>query len=181
MADFYSLQDAFRVWDGLISRSLDVRKYMEIGVHYGASLGQVLQRFPDMERVVICDNWLYEGGSRSIIEEVIRSAGFPMDRVTFLEGDSKVLVPEYFAENPDEVFDLIFVDADHGKEPCRRDLLNVYTHTNIIVAHDIFLHRYLADVVVEMYIDMQKHDKWWMIFAGHDPHGTAVLVRSNPL
>ncbi len=57
------------------------------------------------------------------------------NRFSFVAGDSRATVPQYFQENPDQKFDLIFIDGCHLFDFCLTDIKNFkkLSHKNTIL------------------------------------------------
>ena len=185
-SDFYSLRDAIEFLSYTYLGN-NIENYMEIGVHRGVSLRAMTRLFPDMKRVVVCDNWAYykgetgsTEGARESIEAVFEATAttplFPLERVTFLEGNSLETVPKYLAEHPNLHFDIVFVDGAHGAKACYQDVLNVYKRADVVVVHDTVLHGYLTEVIIGLY-RLFLNKEFWLVMAEFDPHGTVMLIR----
>jgi predicted O-methyltransferase YrrM len=107
---------------------LQPRRYLEIGVRRGRSMGMVLAASP-ATRVVGFDLWVtgYAGmenpGVEFVRKEMARLA--PGAEVELVSGDSHVTVPAHLAAHPEEQFDLVTVDGDHSREGALNDLRNV--------------------------------------------------------
>lgn len=119
-----------------------VETYLEIGVSDGFTLQCRLNENPELKEMVLCDTWgATDGGtnrgSHEHIVTLLETAGYPLDRATFLDGDSKQKIPEYFGLYPSKVFDLVFVDGDHTEMGLWMDLVNTVQHGHIIAVHDV--------------------------------------------
>jgi len=117
---------------------------MEIGVQDGHSTLAVMRMFPDMELVVLCDNWGpghggTNRGSNDFVQQRIVNAGFPIERVQFLNGDSRELIPCYFQEHPDIYFDLLIIDDDHSVPTLNQHLDTVIGRSQFIGCHDLYM------------------------------------------
>jgi predicted O-methyltransferase YrrM len=101
-------------------KSIRPKSYLEIGVDGGGSLRTVLVN-ASLVRIVLCDIWnpKYCDHGLSNHEHIIPVLDLFDAHVTFLDGDSKVLVPILSEE-----FDLITVDGDHSAEGANADLTN---------------------------------------------------------
>lgn len=151
----------FPILSSLINRySLPgkITSYLEIGVSDGHTLFNTIHHYPDISDLVLCDNWLeaYGGagrGNHGYIESKLIEIQFPLVQVTFLDGDSQIKIPGYFALNPHKMFDLIFIDGDHSHAGLHQDLVNTIDHANILIVHDIRhpSHLYLRDVFYKFY------------------------------
>lgn len=126
-------------WEWAINKK--PKTILEIGTRTGISLCQLLSAYIDhsiIERVVCCD--IFNDGfiSPELVKYNLKLVGVPqtlINKVEFLEGDSKVKVPEL-----KEKFDYILVDGDHSREGAKADLANVYPLINqggVIVFDDI--------------------------------------------
>lgn len=134
---------------------ITISSYLEIGVNEGLSLQYVLSVW-DIDDLVLCDTWLdeYGGANRGSNEHIVEMLqNYTINNVTFLDGDSKIKIPEYFATFPEKSFDMIFVDGDHSGNGLWQDLMNTCQHANILVAHDIRHpgHAYLKEVCRAFY------------------------------
>jgi len=117
------------------------KSYLEIGVCEGYSIACMIEEFPELEKVILSDTWLSEyggsgKGSHNHIVELLEEFGFDLNKVTFLDGDSKDTIPKYFEAN-DEVFDLLYIDGDHSYLGCTADIVNCINHCNICAIHDV--------------------------------------------
>lgn len=117
-----------------LSKVLRPKNYLEIGVRRGRSMAMVGSQSRDCF-IVGFDMWIQNyGGMENPGKEFVRSelerVGFK-GRLEFVDGDSKITVPQYFKEHPDEYFDMITVDGDHSLEGARGDLINVVPHLKV--------------------------------------------------
>jgi len=97
-----------------------IRAYLEIGVQEGHSLRAVIEA-GRLDAVTLVDTWgsAYGGtgkGTHEHIGHLLNALKFTGTR-TFLDGDSKALVPTIRCR-----FDLIHVDGDHSEDGARSDL-----------------------------------------------------------
>lgn len=136
----------------------EIRSYLEIGVADGFTLSCRLRENLQLDELVLCDTWgATDGGtnrgSHEHIRQLLLSKGFPLERVTFLDGDSKLRIPEYFSQWPEKVFDLIFADGDHTGDGVWKDMINTIDHANILAVHDIRneSHLHLRDIFYAFY------------------------------
>jgi len=121
---------------------ISIKRYMEIGVQDGNSTLNVIRKFPDMEQVVLCDNWGpghggTNRGSNAYVAQRISDAGFPIGRVMFLDGNSRDLIPMYFQTFPEAYFDLIVVDDDHSVPTLMKHLSVVLGRADFVACHDL--------------------------------------------
>lgn len=130
------------------------KRYLEIGVRRGRSCAVVARGCPNVD-IVACDMWMhnYAGmvnpGPEFVREELERH-GY-RGEVSFLNGDSHILIPNYFDARPEVLFDLITVDGDHSEEGAFSDLHTVIPRLapgGVLVFDDIAhpAHPYLLDV-----------------------------------
>jgi predicted O-methyltransferase YrrM len=126
--------------------------YLEIGVREGNSLLALLDGWKP-QRLCLCDHWgpYAEWPTRTGHEHIAALlAAHNIDaQVTWLDGDSRVLVP-----NLKETFDFITVDGNHARHPAADDLKAAWPLLNkngLLFFDDIFhpAHLYLYDVVLE--------------------------------
>jgi predicted O-methyltransferase YrrM len=109
----------------VLAAGLRPASYLEIGVRRGRSLAMLASQVPDCH-IVGCDMFIegYAGmdnpGPDFVRAELARG-GF-RGRLDFLVGDSHVVLPAFFAEQPDQYFDLVTVDGDHSAKGARADL-----------------------------------------------------------
>jgi len=140
-------------------RTGNLRSYMEIGVADGFTLECRLKEHGCcLEKVVLCDDWGgVDGGTNrgghSHIADLLGRHKFPLENAIFLDGDSTVEIPRYFAKNPDEMFDFIFVDGGKSVSVASQDLENTYKHARILGLHDIRnpSHLYLRTLFYSFY------------------------------
>lgn len=156
--------------DFVATHDLEINTYLEIGVCEGNCVRNIVSQIPDIEKLVLCDTWgnTYGGsdrGNHDHIEAILVEEGFPLERAIFLDGDSKVKIPEYFADNP-EIFDVIFIDGDHSFMGCWQDMVNCIDYCEICIVHDIRhpAHFELKDCVYSFY-NLIK-DRFYMVDDG---------------
>jgi len=110
------------------SNILKPASYLEIGVRRGRSAAMVVSQSPKCN-VVGFDLWIqnYAGMDNpgpQFVSAELRKVGH-QGEATFVAGDSRRTVPEFFQKNPDMYFDMITVDGDHSISGAREDLNNV--------------------------------------------------------
>ena len=130
------------------------KNYLEIGVNEGKSMSMVV-RNTNLKRLVLCDNWggTYGGrgrGNHSHIEPMLKKLDYKGE-VRFLDGDSRILIPDFIKENQPE-FDLVLVDGDHSYNTAWLDLMNAWKLVKkggYIIMDDLIHkdHMYLNDCV----------------------------------
>lgn len=166
---------------GFISPPID--SYIEIGVQEGFTLRWVLKNNPNLQRVLVCDNWRgdYGGSDRTNhdhILKVLEEESFPRERVQFLDGDSRFLLLNYFQDYPKAHFQLAFLDGDHSDYGLWYDLLYIFPYVDIILVDDIRHpnHLYLRGVL------HQFHEEYRSLFVLIDMgDNLAVLIRKTYL
>lgn len=129
---------------------VNIRRYAEIGVADGNSTIAIMKQYPDMEKVVLFDNWgPAHGGtnreSHDFVLNRILEFGFPLGRVEFHDGHSLETVPQYFG-SCDTDFDVIVIDDDHSEQFLGPHLADVMDRANFIVCHDMCLPLLVAEV-----------------------------------
>ena len=156
-----------------------VEKYMEIGVNKGNSISWQIKHSPNLKKIVCCDNWggEYGGsgwGNHNHITARLQEEKYPLENIIFLDGSSFKLIPEYFAKNKDEMFDLIFVDGSHSAKGVKTDILNTIDHARVLAVHDIYhpSHPWILNIVRKVYDS--KRDKFFLL---NDGINTALLVK----
>ncbi len=137
-----------------LSKKLEIRSYLEIGVRRGRSMGMVVANNPNVS-IVGFDMWQQDyAGMKNpgpeYVEAEMRKLGLQVP-VEFVSGNSHVTLKEFFRKNPDRFFDLITVDGDHSFDGAVEDIMDVLPHLSIggvIVFDDIAhpQHKYLAEV-----------------------------------
>lgn len=111
-----------------VSKLMQPKSYMEIGVRRGRSMAMVVSQVPDCH-VVGFDLWIQnyagmENTGEAFVKSELGRIGH-QGKADFVTGDSKITIPQFFKEQPDVFFDLITVDGDHSVEGARSDLLSV--------------------------------------------------------
>lgn len=107
------------------------KKILEIGTRTGLSLCQLLSAYIDysgIETIVSCD--LFNDGfiSPGLVKLNLKTLNIPqniIDKINFITGDSRIEIPKYAKEHPDDKFDYILVDGSHVEVDARVDLENV--------------------------------------------------------
>ena len=137
-----------------LSKKLQPKSYLEIGVRRGRSLAMVVSQCP-YANVVGFDMWKQdyagmENPGPEFVESQMRNLGFN-GTIEFISGNSHETLPWYFRNNPDSYFDMITVDGDHSEKGAEQDLIDVLGYLSIggvIVFDDIVhpKHEYLLGV-----------------------------------
>lgn len=108
-------------------------RILEIGLNAGHSTELFLDAAPGA-RVTSFDlfNKPY---SQDIIHQLVDNYG---NRFEFVEGNTLETLPAWFAANPGEPFDFVFIDGGHGYEAASSDLLTVlqFVPRDCVVAMD---------------------------------------------
>ena len=179
------MRNMYPLFSNLIDQNpfIDIKSYLEIGVREGDSLLRVIEQFPSLGRIVLCDTWggEYGGSMRGNHEHIIsllETHKYPLDKVTFLDGDSKVKIPEYFAQNSSVIFDFAYIDGDHSGNGLWSDLLNIAHHANIILVGDLrhIQHSYLRDVFRAFHETVRD-----IFIAIDDGHDFGILLRGETI
>lgn len=135
----FSGREGWDLHDALadVARQLEPKSYLEVGVDGGESLRTVLKNCSP-SRITLCDEWGrdYGGhgfGNHNHVQKMLES--FPYDEegldwgykgeVRYLDGDTRETLKTL---PPDDVYDMILVDADHSAEGARADLNDVWPH-----------------------------------------------------
>lgn len=135
-----------------IVKSFKPKRYLEIGVSEGGSLRVVLEN-TELEFLAACDTWgrTYGGTGRGNHNHIIRllTEFDYKGKVDFLDGDSRILIPQY---KPESLFDLILVDGDHSYNGAWYDLNNSWKlleSGGYIIIDDLIhpQHKYLTELI----------------------------------
>jgi predicted O-methyltransferase YrrM len=116
-----------------LSKIIEPRSYLEIGVRRGRSVAAVASVNPHCA-LVLLDMWVqnYAGmenpGAEFVRQELNRIGH--KGPVRFIDGDSHQTLPSLFRETPDVTFDLITVDGDHSTKGAAQDLCDVLPRLN---------------------------------------------------
>jgi predicted O-methyltransferase YrrM len=164
---------------------LQPANYLEIGTRRGRSLAQVAAASLNSD-IYSFDIWVkdYAGSENpgpDFVAGELHKVGYTKKPI-FINGNSHETLPEFFAQNPGMMFDLICVDGDHERMGARQDLVDVLPHLNIggaIVFDDIIhpYHRYLRDV----WHEAAELDQGLLTYEHMDTFpGVAIGVRFAP-
>lgn len=175
-------QASFFITMGQLGIPVNVRRYVEIGVADGNSTIAIMKQFPDMEKVVLFDNWGpghggTNRGNHGFVEGRIAELRFPLERVEFHDGHSLETVPQYFS-SCDIDFDVIVIDDDHSEQFLGPHLADVMDRANFIVCHDMCL-QLLMQEVYRRYIDIGQNYVLVVDNATQSQH--AIFVRRTLL
>ena len=172
---------------------VNIKRYMEIGVQDGNSTVEVVRKYPGLELMVLCDNWgdAHGGtgrGSHEYVEARLRDAALSnMDLnqrlvqapgVLFLDGDSRIRVPTYFANNPEMYFDLIYVDDDHSAATLTRHLGVVLGKADFIACHDLCMEGLAAAVYFEY---LKRGQEYILIYDFQTQSRMGIFVKRERL
>lgn len=146
------------------------KRILEIGVRTGISICQLLSAYLDyssIEKIVLCD--LFNDGfiSPNLVKLNLRTLNIPqtvIDKIEFLTGNSKYVIPEYIQKNPDAKFDYILVDGSHEKADARLDLENIkplIAQEGVIVFDDLTPDGMSLDDVWQEFKLMYKDEFEW--------------------
>lgn len=136
------------------AKTLQPKRYLEIGVRRGRSLCTVARGCPTVN-VLACDMWVqnYAGldnpGPEYVVSE-LKKHNFA-GKIQFFNGNSHETLPAFFEKFPDATFDMITVDGDHSAQGAFDDLCTVIPHLalgGILVFDDVAhpVHPYLLSV-----------------------------------
>lgn len=104
--------------------------------------------------------------------------GIKSNKITFISGDSKITVPQFFQKYPDKKFDYILVDGGHDEITAYQDLKNVVKHCDTggyIVFDDICPESYNLIGVWEKF--KQEHESEFDFFEILHRKGIAWAVK----
>lgn len=114
------------------------KSYLEVGVQDGNSVMAMLRGWPEVEKLILCDNWGFiHGGTGRGSHDFVAGRLKPIysGEVQFLDGDSRDTIPTI----PLMSVDMSHVDADHSRDGELSDLRLTWPRTNkVMVVHDIF-------------------------------------------
>jgi predicted O-methyltransferase YrrM len=165
-----------------VSRLIQPRKYLEIGVRRGRSMAMVAASSPQCE-IVGFDLWIrdyygVENPGAQFVRDELHRIGYA-GNVEFVNGNSHRTVKEYLRSHPNDYFDLITVDGDHSKYGASLDLKDVLPRLSIggiVVFDDIShpCHLYLRKVWKRYVADQPRFAAWEYTELGY---GVAIGIR----
>jgi hypothetical protein len=97
----------------------NIKKIAEIGLNAGHSVQIFFENCPDVKVLSFDLNHHYY--TKAGLEFMHRKY---KNRFNFIEGDSTKTVPQYTSNNPEDKYDLIYIDGDHRFQGCYSDLVN---------------------------------------------------------
>lgn len=117
-----------------ICKKINVKNYMEIGVRRGRSMAMVASLHPKAN-IVGFDMWIkdyvgIENPGPEFVKNELKKFNYD-GNISFVNGNSRKTVPNYFKENENTFFDIITVDGDHTKKGANIDLKNVIPRLKI--------------------------------------------------
>jgi predicted O-methyltransferase YrrM len=167
-----------------MSRVLQPKRYLEIGVRRGRSVCTVASQTPSVD-IVLFDMWMkgyagMENPGPDFVREELKKVGH-QGKAEFIDGNSHVTVKKYFSDNPDAYFDLITVDGDHTDPGAAEDLADVLPHLSVggaIVFDDVChpVHPGLAQVWRTQVADDPRFSAWTFADAGY---GVGFAIRKH--
>jgi predicted O-methyltransferase YrrM len=167
-----------------MSRVLQPKRYLEIGVRRGRSVCTVASQTSSVD-IVLFDMWMkgyagMENPGPDFVREELKKVGH-QGKAEFIDGNSHVTVKKYFADNPDAYFDLITVDGDHTDPGAAEDLADVLPHLSVggaIVFDDVChpVHPGLAEVWRTQVAGDPRFSAWTFADAGY---GVGFAIRKH--
>jgi predicted O-methyltransferase YrrM len=129
-----------------LARGTEARRVLEVGSSSGGTttgwaraLADAAREGSDVRLVCVDDDSYNPGVYPAMTGQNVERAGLTRDRVTFLCGDSTVVLPRLHEEYP-RYFDLYLVDAGHTYEGALADLENglpTVRRGGLIAVHDV--------------------------------------------
>ena len=165
-----------------LSRAMQPKRYLEIGVRRGRSVCTVASQTPTVD-LVMFDMWVkgyagMENPGPDFVAQELTKIGHK-GSVEFIDGNSHVTVKKYFADHPDAYFDMITVDGDHTDPGAAEDLADVLPRLSIggaVVFDDVChpLHPGLARVWHAQVAADPRFSSWTFADAGY---GVGFAIR----
>jgi len=178
------------------------RSYLEIGVMEGWSVLSMvtavrLQKAryapdtvlaPLFDELVLADIWTSQSGgagrgAHQRVENLLRAANVDLERVTFLDGDSKKTVPAYLKSRINRTpIDAIYIDGDHSYRGAKADLENVLPYVGKILFFDDIYHpvHCLEDRLLELHLAMVSRLRQdFYVFLNRRGYGFAAYIRKD--
>jgi hypothetical protein len=177
------------------------RRYLEIGVNEGLSilamvtcirlnraLAQKDPLQPIFDELVLADIWgnQFGGtgrGSHQHVDNLLRSVCVDPATITFLDGDSKKVVPAYLkARTCKEPFDAVYVDGDHSYVGAKTDLENTLPYVGKILFFDDMYHpaHCTRDQLLNLHRSMvERLKRDFYVFVNRHWFGFAAFVRKD--
>jgi hypothetical protein len=117
------------------------------------------------------NNHLYATAAADYFRKVHKTA------FEFVPGNSRVSVPTYASNNPNQLFDLIWIDGEHSYNECRADLLNCkkLAHPETVVLIDDY-----TSAVYEVVQELQNSGvlKVKQVFTTKGPQGDKCWIEA---
>jgi len=157
-------------------------RYLEIGVRRARSMAVMAAVRPQLD-IVGFDMWMADYADMpNPGPDFVRSELSRLNhtgRLELITGDSHATLPQYFAENPADYFDVITVDGDHSKEGAEQDLRDVMPRLKlggVLIFDDVAspVHPYLNDVWQRVVVADSRFACWQFRELGY---GVALAVR----
>jgi len=158
----------------------DFKRVAELGVFDGYTLRNILEKCPDIERLIGVDTWEHPDKydclapkgerSREVYETTDQEANYTLT-LKNIEGYSdkvellKMTTLEASKEFDDGYFDLVFIDADHSYEGVKNDILTWYPKIRkggLLCGHDFSwdgIRQAIAETVIMVH---QTTDDVWV-------------------
>ena len=130
------------------------KRALEIGVRRGFASCAIVTGFDDVE-MHLMDSWRPVYSDRPnpgpvLLREQLKAVGHHAN-AHFHQGNSHILLPQLFGQDPLLKFDLVVVDGDHTESGADADLRDVFPHVapgGVVIFDDLIhpQHRYLLDL-----------------------------------
>lgn len=165
-----------------LAQTLKVKSYLEIGVRRGRSMAMVASVHPEADLVGF-DMWVenyagIENPGPDFVQSELIKVGY-QKRVTFINGNSREMVPRYFKQNRDAYFDLITVDGDHSVKGAKLDLKNVIPRLKVggVLVFDDISNPYHPDLK-KAWVDIVEKSKRFKTYSFDDAgYGVAFGIK----
>jgi len=163
-----------------VAKEIKPLSYLEVGTRRGWSCGAVVSASPKCE-IYAFDEWHENyGGSPNpgpkFVQEEMLKFGYKKP-INFINGDSHKTLKEFFANNPDKMFDLMLIDGDHTVDGAWQDLTDTMSHiaiNGVMVFDDIVDCDGLNRIWNELK-DVYPNFKY-LAYTGNKP-GVAIAIR----
>lgn len=158
------------------------KNYLEIGVRRGRSACVVVRGNSEVN-IYAFDMWIenyagVENPGPNYVSQQLKEHGHTGE-VTFIDGNSRKTIPQFFDENPEIMFDLINVDGDHSDEGAKIDLDNVISRLNIggVLVFDDISHPQLKSLYQVWKTFIQENPNLAFYEFNENGNGVAFAIR----